>query len=641
MSGAVGTFTSCTFTSNTAQTSTTVPSGTCATVMGGAVYSTSSIVSFTGCTFTSNMAQGGQGGAGAANAAVSGTAGSGGTGGIGEGGGVFATAGVSESLTGCTFISDQALGGQGGAGGANTGNGGHGGSGGSGGQAYGGALLVNSGPVTIMTTTFSSCIATGGTGGRGGDNDNMINYTPASAPGAAGTGGAAQGGGLVVLGTGTATVLDTTFSLDTATGGTGGQGANDDEASDPIKGVGGGGGGTGEGGAVGADGNSVTITNTTLSGDTAEGGSGGTGGKLPNATPAAVGAQGGANVGEGGGLLLFAGTATVSDSTFNNVYASANWGGGIAILAGTATVNNTILGTSTGGDIIVATGGTLAGGYNLFADTTYATTALTNTVYGTPQLGALANNGGPTQTIALLAGSPAIAAGSVALIPSGVTTDQRASIPFTGTVTPGSTTVTNIVGTAGLAPGMPVTFGGVQFGTISTTVFSGTLSTTLAVVTNVSSTTGLFLGEAVTGAVGVVPAGTTIQGIGVGTITLSAHPTAAGAESLTGVTMTLSAPATAGPTSVNWVAIPPRAHGTTVVDIGAYEYTDPPTPLDPLATYYTVTDTSSTRQRHGLVAVRHRPGQRQHQHPRQRDRVRPDGLRHAPDDRPGQHAPAQ
>ncbi len=42
-----------------------------------------------------------------------------------------------------------------------------------------------------------------------------------------------------------------------------------------------------------------------------------------------------------------------------------------------------------------------------------------------PLLGPLQNNGGPTETMAPLPGSPAIAAGSVALIPAGITTDQR------------------------------------------------------------------------------------------------------------------------------------------------------------------------------------------------------------------------
>ena len=42
-----------------------------------------------------------------------------------------------------------------------------------------------------------------------------------------------------------------------------------------------------------------------------------------------------------------------------------------------------------------------------------------------PVIAALGNYGGPTQTMALLPGSPAIDAGSNALIPGGVTTDQR------------------------------------------------------------------------------------------------------------------------------------------------------------------------------------------------------------------------
>ena len=68
------------------------------------------------------------------------------------------------------------------------------------------------------------------------------------------------------------------------------------------------------------------------------------------------------------------------------------------------------------------TGGTLSGSFNLIQD---GSGGLPNTIGGDPKLLPLANNGGPTQTLALLGSSPALDAGSNALIPAGVTTDQR------------------------------------------------------------------------------------------------------------------------------------------------------------------------------------------------------------------------
>jgi predicted outer membrane repeat protein len=127
-------------------------------------------------------------------------------------------------------------------------------------------------------------------------------------------------------------------------------------------------------------------------------------------------------------------TLTVNDCTISGNTAPS--GAGI-YLVNTATLNNTIVAGNTGGDVAGLNGTTLAaaGSFNLIGDgsgglvngTGGASGNLQGTV-GTPldaKLGALAANGGPTKTMALLTGSPAIDAGSNSLVPAGVTTDQR------------------------------------------------------------------------------------------------------------------------------------------------------------------------------------------------------------------------
>lgn len=137
----------------------------------------------------------------------------------------------------------------------------------------------------------------------------------------------------------------------------------------------------------------VTITNSTISGNT-------------NGT-----------TGFGAGIYNL-GTLTVRSSTLSNN--SAGQAGGIFnTFAGSATLNNTIVANSTGGDL----NGTFSGSFNLIEDG--SGTGLTNTVTGDPALGNLANNGGPTQTHAILKTSKAYNAGNNALVPGGVTTDQR------------------------------------------------------------------------------------------------------------------------------------------------------------------------------------------------------------------------
>jgi hypothetical protein len=120
--------------------------------------------------------------------------------------------------------------------------------------------------------------------------------------------------------------------------------------------------------------------------------------------------------GSGGGIFN-EGPLEVTNSTFSGNSASQDAGGIFNIVnLGSATLKNTIVANSaSGGDC----SGTIDGGYNLVEDGSCisAPTSLS----GDPDLGTLRDNGGPTMTHALLAGSPAIDKGKA----FGETTDQR------------------------------------------------------------------------------------------------------------------------------------------------------------------------------------------------------------------------
>ena len=125
------------------------------------------------------------------------------------------------------------------------------------------------------------------------------------------------------------------------------------------------------------------------------------------------------------------GIATIFDSTI-----SANTGGGINDVPQNGgftpktTLGNTIVAGNNpgGGD---ASGKFISSGHNLIGATDGSTGWVASDLKGTvahplnPVLSPLGNNGGPTQTLIPLPGSPALGAGSVSLIPAGVTTDQR------------------------------------------------------------------------------------------------------------------------------------------------------------------------------------------------------------------------
>ena len=90
-------------------------------------------------------------------------------------------------------------------------------------------------------------------------------------------------------------------------------------------------------------------------------------------------------------------------------------------------VSNGIVGTSPTTNCSAVAGATIASaGYNLIDDSTCGTPAGTDIIGQSPQLGALANNGGPTQTELPAHKSPAVGAIPDAVwVATGVAADQR------------------------------------------------------------------------------------------------------------------------------------------------------------------------------------------------------------------------
>jgi hypothetical protein len=177
-----------------------------------------------------------------------------------------------------------------------------------------------------------------------------------------------SGGGIVNTERGTLTVTDSTFSGNTA--------------------------GYWGGGIFNNEGGTLAVTNSTFSGNT---------------------------TGVGGGILNL-GTLTVTNTTFFFRNSAAGNGGGIAnglngIRApGMVTVTNSIIANSTSGNN--CTGPVTDGGHNIDDGTTCGFSTANGSLNNTnPNLdpAGLANHGGPTQTIALQADSPAIDAGDEAV----------------------------------------------------------------------------------------------------------------------------------------------------------------------------------------------------------------------------------
>ena len=149
----------------------------------------------------------------------------------------------------------------------------------------------------------------------------------------------------------------------------------------------------------------------------------------------------------GGGVFLSGGALSVISVTiaYNGVDDGGS-GGGLAIEGGSATLENTIIALNVQGSAGDASdiAGVVFGSYNLIG--TGGSGGLTDGENGNivgvaePGLAPLGDYGGPTETIALLPGSPAIGSGSGRGYPS---IDQRGE-PASGSPTDIGTRVTRL-----------------------------------------------------------------------------------------------------------------------------------------------------------------------------------------------------
>ncbi len=275
------------------------------------------------------------------------------------------------------------------------------------GAASHGGGLYNQG-----TTTLTDCTIAGNLAGAGGgvsshtnaDTEQALTLTDCTISGNS----ASEGGGVYNYGSyyGTATLHGCTISGNSANKGGGlyNRGVAAVNACTISGNSAVNGGGLYNGQAAAGYALSLTLTNCTVAGNTSN---------------------------DDGGGLNNAGMATLTNCTVTGNTAD-NDGGGLfngskALLKNTIVAGNTSTGGSAsdiGGTVDVAS----SSSYNLIG--TGGSGGLTNghgnqVDVANPGLGSLAGNGGPTLTIALLPGSPAINSGSNALVPAGVTTDER------------------------------------------------------------------------------------------------------------------------------------------------------------------------------------------------------------------------
>ncbi|HJQ41627.1 MAG TPA: right-handed parallel beta-helix repeat-containing protein [Jatrophihabitantaceae bacterium] len=282
------------------------------------------------------------------------------------------------------------------------------------GGIFDGSVVATDTPALTMTGTSVS----GGTAGiAGGGIAVAANSTLTASGGSIATNTAVSGGGLYVAENGTGTVTGASITGNKANGGNGAgvlnastftvtnttlSGNQATQASGNNQ--------TGLGGAIySGSGQANAVVKLTVDADTLTGNTAGAGSALVTSgsvlvTRSTVHANASA---PGAGVIASFGTMSIAQSTITDNTA-ASGSGGIYGFSATTGITGSILTGNSGANC--GNAGVIDGGYNLTApgDASCAFGAPKHDVIADPQLGALANNGGPTQTRLPAPSSPAI-----------------------------------------------------------------------------------------------------------------------------------------------------------------------------------------------------------------------------------------
>jgi hypothetical protein len=271
-----------------------------------------------------------------------------------------------------------------------------------------GGGISNGGTLTLTNSTISGNTAEFGGGINNDGTMTLTNSTISGNSAENGTPFDADGGG--IINDGTLTVTNSTISGNFADYGAGilnDEGGTATVTDSAITGNSASGEEDVGGGIYNA--HSMTVTNSTIAGNSASAGD------------------------EGGGIDNFQfGTLMVTNSTITSN--SASGGGGGIVNSGDATFKNTIVANNTGGNCVpsAAAGAAFTSdGHNLADDKTcaFAGTGDQNSTAAGLDPGGLKNNGGPTETVALLPTSPAVDA--VPMSPTNYCTEIDGTTPIT------------------------------------------------------------------------------------------------------------------------------------------------------------------------------------------------------------------